>query len=284
MQFITEDIILQFKQYLIDEEKSEATISKYLRDIKAFAVWLSGRMPDKSIVLAYKEQLLSQYNAVSVNSVISSLNSFFSFADLHKLRIKTVKVQKQIFMKRERELSKAEYRKLLEAAEKQGNERLGLMMQTICATGIRVSELEFITVEAVKSETAQIRCKGKVRYVFLPKQLCRLLMKYVKRRGLTHGSVFVTKSGRPIDRSNIWSDMKRLCEEAGVARQKVFPHNLRHLFARVYYSMQKDVVRLADILGHQSVNTTRIYTMETGEIHRKQIQSLGLLMGIKNTT
>lgn len=277
MKPITDETIQQFKLYLIDEEKSEATIEKYLRDVKAFAVWLSGRVPDKSIVLSYKEQLMLKYAVSSVNSVISSLNSFFLFADMIKLRIKTVKVQKQMFLKSERELSKAEYQRLLSAAGKQNNKRLSLIMQTICSTGIRVSELSYITVESLGCETAEIRCKGKVRRVFLPKELCRMLLQYAKKQGITQGSVFITKSGKPIDRSNIWADMKRLCETAGVDKRKVFPHNLRHLFARTYYSLQKDVIRLADILGHQSVNTTRIYTMETGEIHRRQIQKLGLL-------
>lgn len=186
-------------------------------------------------------------------------------------------MQKRIFIPKEKELTKSEYERLLAVDKSRKNKRLYMLMQTICSTGIRVSELEFITVEAVKIGRAEINCKGKIRIVILPYQLCRMLKTYIKEENITSGSVFVTKSGKPLDRSNIWSDMKKLCEAAGVSKDKVFTHNLRHLFARTYYSIQKDIVRLADILGHSSVNTTRIYTMESGEVHRKQIQCLGLL-------
>ena len=188
-----------------------------------------------------------------------------------------MKIQKQIFASKDKELTKAEYERLLDAAKSKNNERLYLLMQTICATGIRVSELRFVTVTAVCSGEANINCKGKIRRVFLPISLCRLLKQYIKEQKITSGPVFISRTGKPLDRSNIWSDMKKLCEAAGVSKDKVFPHNLRHLFARTYYSLQKDIVRLADILGHYSVNTTRIYTMETGEVHRKQIERLGLL-------
>ena len=203
-------------------------------------------------------------------------NSFFHFMDRYDLKVKSLKIQKQIFLSTEKELTKIEYLRLLEAA-KQKNQRLYLLMQTICSTGIRVSEVRFVTVESVARGVAQINCKGKHRQVFLPKQLCQILKQYIKEQKIKSGAVFVTKNGNPLDRSNIGSDMKKLCGAAGVSKKKVFPHNLRHLFARTYYSLQKDIVRLADILGHSSVNTTRIYTMETGEIHRRQIQKLGLL-------
>ncbi len=274
---ISNEKILEFRDSLIAEEKATATIDKYLRDIRAFSVWLGGAELTKQRALEYKEYLRERYATASVNSVISSLNSFFEFAQVKVLCIKTVRVQKQLFLKTEKELTKQEYERLLSAAESAGNERLNLVMQTICSTGIRVSELKAITVEAVKRRTAQIHSKGKVRYVFLPKALCKELTSYAKARKIEVGPVFVTKSGRPLNRSNIWADMKKLCESAQVPKEKVFPHNLRHLFARTFYSIQKDIVRLADILGHSSVNTTRIYTMETGEIHRKKIEMLGLL-------
>jgi site-specific recombinase XerD len=195
----------------------------------------------------------------------------------YDLRVKNLKIQKQIFASTDKELTKAEYDRLLQAAKQKKNERLYLLMQTICSTGIRVSEVQYITVEAIARGVAEINCKGKRRQVFLPKQLCQILKQYIKEQKRKSGAVFVTKSGNPLDRSNIWSDMKKLCKAANVSEKKVFPHNLRHLFARTYYSLQKDIVRLADILGHSNVNTTRIYTMESGEIHRRQIQKLGLL-------
>ena len=229
-------------------------------------------------MLQYKDYLISKFAPASVNSIISSLSHYFSFNEMYDLRVKSLKIQKQIFATKEKELTRQEYERLLNAARSKSNKRLFYLMQTICSTGIRVSELKFITVEAVKNGVANINCKGKMRQVFLPKQLCRMLTAYTKEKGIREGAVFVSKRGKPLDRSNIWSDMKKLCESAGVSRDKVFPHNLRHLFARTYYSIQKDVVRLADILGHSSVNTTRIYTMETGEVHRKQIQRLGLLL------
>ena len=278
MRIIKEFSITSFKEYLLNEEKSGATIEKYIRDINAFLLWLSGKAIDKSVVLEYKDFLMSKYAPTSVNSVLSSLNSFFTFNQWYELRVKAIKIQKQIFVSKEKELTKAEYERLLCAAKHKRNRRLYYLMQTICSTGIRVSELRFITVEAVKTGTASINCKGKMRKVFLPKQLCKILRGYIKENNIKSGSVFVSRSGKPLDRSNIWADMKSLCEFANVSRNKVFPHNLRHLFARTYYTLQKDVVRLADILGHSSVNTTRIYTMETGEVHRMQIQKLGLLL------
>jgi len=192
--------------------------------------------------------------------------------------VKSVKIQKQIFSNEEKELSKAEYERLLIVAKNKNNERLYYLMQTICSCGLRVSELKFITTESVKCGQAVINCKGKIRTVILPKQLCKMLMHYIKENNIKKGSIFVSKNGRALDRSNIWSEMKKLCEMAGVSKDKVFPHNLRHLFAKTYYSVQKDVVRMADILGHSSINTTRIYIMENGEVHRKQIQKLGLLL------
>ena len=277
MRKITNELIENFKIDLIEEEKAQATIEKYIRDILAFVKWLSGRTVEKQTVLEYKQKLIEKYAPASVNSVLSSLNRFFAFAQWFNCKVKSIKIQKQVFAKQERELTKAEYDRLLAAALHKDNKRLYLLMQTICSTGIRVSELKFITVEAVKAQKAIINLKGKTRSVFLPDMLCKMLLRYIKEEKIKSGSVFVSKNGRPLDRCNIYHDMKKLCESANVDRSKVFPHNLRHLFARTYYSLEKDISRLADILGHSSVNTTRIYTMETGEIHRKQIQKLGLL-------
>lgn len=277
MKKITKELIKNFRRYLIEEEKAAATVEKYIRDINVFADWLGEKELDKETVLIYKENLTQNYAPASVNSVLSSLNSFFTFNEWYKLRVKNLKIQKQIFANKDYELTKEEYERLLTAAKSKGNEQLYFLMQTICSTGIRVSELCYITVESLKAQKAQINLKGKMRVVILPKELCKMLLKYSKEQKIVSGSVFVSRNGKPIDRSNIWKMMKALCESAGVARAKVFPHNLRHLFARTFYSIQKDIVRLADILGHSSVNTTRIYTMETGETHRRQIQKLGLL-------
>lgn len=278
MRRITTKIIESYRDYLISEEKSEATMDKYLRDVREFSDWLGDREFDKTAVLTYKTELTERYAPASVNTILSSLNSFFAFNEWYELKVKTLKIQKQIFASDEKELTKAEYEKLLKAAKSKKNERLYLLMQTICATGIRVSELKHITVEAVFRGRAEINCKGKRRTVFIPSQLCQILKQYIKEQKIKSGAVFVSKNGNPLNRSNIWTDMKKLCKSAGVSDKKVFPHNLRHLFARTYYSLQKDIVRLADILGHTSVNTTRIYTMESGEVHRKQIQKLGLLL------
>ncbi len=265
----------KFRTYLISEEKTPATVEKYLRDVRAFLAWLGSRDIEKDVVLEYKSRLCARYAPASVNAAISSLNSFFSFIDRHECRVKAVKIQRQIFSSSDRELIKTEYERLLSAAKKK--RRLYLLMQTICSSGIRVSEVRHITAEAVKNGYAVIEGKRKLRKIFLPKALCKMLKIYINQQRINSGPIFITKSGRPLDRSNIWAEMKKLCKTAGVARQKVFPHNLRHLFARTYYTIQKDIVRLADILGHSSINTTRIYTIENGEIHQKQLERLGLL-------
>lgn len=277
MRKLTKKQIETFRKYLIEAEKSAATIERYLHDVQAFFDYTGCKFVEKSTVLEYKSMLTERYAVASVNSILSSLNSFFHFMEWYELRVKTIKVQKQIFASTEKELTKAEYERLLNAAKSKHNERLYLLMQTICSSGIRVSELRFITVESLQKEYAEVNNKGKRRIVYLPRELCKILKTYCKSQNRKSGAVFVTKNGKPLDRSNIWSDMKKLCKAANVSEKKVFPHNLRHLFARTYYSLQKDIVRLADILGHSNVNTTRIYTMESGEIHRRQIQKLGLL-------
>lgn len=277
MRKITANMIEKFRKYLLNEEKSAVTVEKYIRDVKSFKKWVDCREIVKAEMLLYKEHLIELYAPTSVNSILSSLNSFFGFNEWYDLRVKNVKVQRQMFVSADKELNKSEYERLLRAAKNKKNEKLYLIMQTICSTGIRVSELKFITVESVKSGQAQVKLKGKVRTVFLPDELVKLLKRYVGEQEIESGSVFVTRTGKPIDRHGIWKAMKELCESAGVKKEKVFPHNLRHLFARTYYSIQKDMARLADILGHSNVNTTRIYTIETGEIHRRQIQRLGLV-------
>lgn len=277
MKIITDEIVAKFKKYLTEEEKAKATIEKYVRDIISFMKWLSGRTVEKSVVLEYKQELVEEYSPASVNSILSSLNNFFVFNEWFSCKVKTLKIQRQIFSRQDKELTKAEYERLLSAAKNKENWRLYLLMQTICSTGIRISELQFVSIEAAKAKKAIINCKGKIRQVILPKQLCKMLLKYAKENNIKSGSVFVTKTGKPLDRSNVWKMLKNLCDAANVSKSKVFPHNFRHLFARTYYSLEKDISRLADILGHSNVNTTRIYTMESGDVHRMQIQKLGLL-------
>ena len=277
MNEITKRTIDAYKNYLIEEEKCSVTIEKYIRDITAFTNWTKGNEITKTLVLEYKNILVQQYAPASVNSILSSLNGYFGYIERYDLKVKNLKVQRQIFCQSEKELTKAEYERLLKAAKSKKNERLYLIMQTICSTGIRVSELKYVNVNSVMTGQAQVRLKGKIRMIILPRELCALLKKYIKEKHITSGSVFVTRKGQPVDRHSIWKSMKQLCETAGVSKEKVFPHNLRHLFARTYYSLQKDIVRLADILGHSSVNTTRIYTIENGSTHRRQMQRMGLV-------
>lgn len=277
MKKITSEHILSFRKFLNEEEKSENTIEKYIRDVTFFTEWLCGRTVSKSLVLDYKRELCEKYAPASVNSVISSLNSFFDFNEEYRLKIKKLKIQKHIFAEDEKELTKEEYNRLLSAARAKGNRKLFLLMQTICSTGIRVSELRYISTETLRTGRAEVNMKGKLRVIIIPGALCKMLKKYAAEQKILSGSIFVTKTGRPLDRTNIWKLMKSLCESANVDRKKVFPHNLRHLFARTFYSVEKDIVRLADILGHSSVNTTRIYTMGSWEICRRKVQKLGLL-------
>lgn len=275
--YVTDESIENFRRYLINEEKAEATVEKYIHDVCVFGEWLVGEEVSKERVLQYKKELEEKYARTSVNTSLAALNSFFEFNGWHDCRVKSLKIQRNIFASKDKELTREEYERLLDAAKKKRNMRLYHVMQTICVSGIRVSELKFITVEAVLKRQADIQCKGKRRIVILTDELCKFLMKYIKKNKIKSGSVFVTKTGKPLDRSNIWSDLKKLCGEAKVKREKVFPHNLRHLFARTYYSLQKDIVRLADILGHSNINTTRIYTMESGDVHRKQLREMKLL-------
>ena len=253
-----------FKLFLTEEEKSEATIEKYIRDVRFFGEFISTREITKQEVMEYKKSLIESYAPASVNSMLVSLNCFLHFIERPDCCVKLLKIQRQMFVSEKKELTTAEYRRLLKAAQ---GTRLEIVIQTICETGIRVSELKYITVEAVEQGRATVDCKNKTRVIFIPSPLRKILLQYIKKSGIIAGSVFVTKNGKPLNRSNIWRDMKALCEKANVAPGKVFPHNLRHLFARTFYSIERDIVRLADLLGHSSINTTRIYTIEAGRQH-----------------
>lgn len=277
-RFLTEEMIAEFKEHLIFEERSEATVEKYIRDVKAFAVYLSGAEITKETVINYKKRLQESYAVRSVNSMLASINSLFAFLSWHELKVKSIKLQQQIYCPEEKELTKVEYTRLCKTAEKKHNERLTLILQTICGSGIRVSELQHITVEAVRQGEATVSCKAKTRSVFIMKELQKKLLRYAQSHGIKTGCIFITRTGRPISRTNIWREMKALCNEAGVNPQKVFPHNLRHLFARVFYVIEKDIAKLADILGHSSINTTRIYIISTGTEHRRRMENMRLII------
>lgn len=270
-----EKVLKEHRHKLLCEEKSEITAEKYCRDAKNFLHFLGDEEITKEKTLAYKQNLIEKGYAVrSVNSMIASLNSFLGFIGKEDCRVKSMKLQREIYCKEEKELSKAEYERLVSAAEK--NSRLQLILKTICSTGIRVSELSYFTVESAEKGEITVRCKGKTRTILLPGKLRKQLLHYAKEKGISKGIIFRTKSGKPIDRSNIWSMMKRLCEKAKVSAEKVFPHNLRKLFAKTFYSMEKDIAKLADILGHSNINTTRIYIVSSGKDHRRLIEKLGL--------
>ena len=277
-RILTADIIENFRKNLELQEKSTSTIEKYIRDVKAFSVYAENAAITKEKVIAYKKYLGNNYAVRSVNSMLASINSLFSFLGWNDLRVKSLKLQQQVFCPEEKELTKAEYARLCKTAERKHNERLNLILQTICGTGIRVSELQFITVEAVKNGEAIVNCKAKTRAVFIVKELKQKLLRYAAEQNIKSGMIFVTRTGKPISRTNIWREMKDLCEEANVNPKKVFPHNLRHLFARVFYGIEKDIAKLADILGHSSINTTRIYIISTGTEHRKRMENMRLIL------
>lgn len=270
--------IEDFAAYLKDEERSAATIEKYMHDVRCFAAFADKAVLSKQTVLEYKRNLEDSYAVSSANSMIAALNAFFRFCGWHELCIRQFKVQRQAYCSEEKELSRSEYLRLLDAAAARHNQRLNLILQTICATGIRVSELLFITVAALHKGEAIVHCKGKTRRIFLIPQLRKKLLRYVKEQKIESGAVFVTKTGKPVSRSNIWKEMKALCEQARVAPSKVFPHNLRHLFARTFYRLEKDIAQLADILGHASINTTRIYIMTTGTEHMRKMEHMRLIV------
>ena len=267
--------LFEFERWLRENERSEATVKKYVRDARGLLTWC-GKI-DKERVIEWKEHIREKYSQESVNSMISSANAFLKFVGREDLKLKLLKIQKRSFEAPEKILTKREYERLLEAAERRGKKRLWLLLQTFAATGIRVSEARFITVEALRRGRSEIEMKGKTRVIFIPKKLCRALLRYAKEKKIPSGSVFVTKTGKPLDRTNIWKEMKRVCKYAKVERGKVFPHNLRHLFARAYYETNRDIAKLADILGHSSTDTTRIYLIDTGEAHQRQLEKLKLL-------
>lgn len=277
-RILTADIIEDFRKNLELQEKSTSTIEKYIRDVKAFSVYAENAAITKEKVIAYKKYLRNNYAVRSVNSMLASINSLFNSLEWHDLKVKSLKLQQQVFCSEDMELTKAEYARLCKTAERKKNKRLNLILQTICGTGIRVSELQYITVEAAKQGEAVVNCKAKTRSVFIVKELKQKLLRYAAEQNIKSGMIFVTRTGKPISRTNIWREMKALCVEANVNPEKVFPHNLRHLFARVFYGIEKDIAKLADILGHSSINTTRIYIISTGTEHRKRMENMHLII------
>lgn len=259
------DRLDEYQEYLTEREMSENTIEKYLRDAKAFCVYFKGCMPDKKGILQYKKELLAGYQIASVNSMLAAVNHFLKWMGQEKLCIRTCRQQRKIFRDAEKDLSRNEYYRLLEAARAEQNERLRCILQAIAGTGMRIGELSCLTVEALKKGKIEIQFKGKQRIILIPRSLEMILKDYCRKKRIQSGCIFCTRSGKPVDRKNIWSEMKKLCKKAKVAESKVFPHNLRHLFARCFYEKEKDLVRLADYLGHSSIETTRRYTMMTSE-------------------
>lgn len=276
---ITSEKVEMFSRFLRDQERSKRTIEKYIRDIRRFSEFVGNEKLNKLFVLRYKENLRREMSPVSANSVIAAVNCFLKFAGLSELCVSSFKLQRRLFSMRN-ELTAEEYKRLVRAAMNAKNDRLALIIQAICSTGIRISELRFITVESVRIGRAEVSCKGRFRVIFLPDKLRAVLGNYIQKQKITAGAVFITRNGKPVDRSNIWRDMKKLCESARVSPEKVFPHNLRHLFARSFYSLEKDISRLADILGHSSIATTRIYTMESGYNHFRQVNLLNLVVSL----
>ncbi len=275
---VTIAAVTTYLQFLKIQEKSKGTLEKYQRELLDLAKYLAGKKVTREDLVVWKEELEKRYSPAGVNGRLVAANGFFSFFGRYDLRLKLLKIQKEIFMREEKELTRAEYGRLVRTAERKGKERLSLLIQTICATGIRVSELEFITVEAVKRGRAEVNCKGKRRVIFLPARLQKKLKAYAAKKGISEGVIFAAKSGRPLHRGNIWAEMKKLCKDAEVSPEKVFPHNLRHLFARIFYSLDKDIAKLADMLGHSNIETTRIYIMESGRIHRQKLERMRLVL------
>lgn len=275
---LNQERIRQFEAHLFFEERSAATVEKYLHDLRVFYAFMDGKKLNKTAVLEYKSDLLNKYAVTSANSMLAAVNAFFRFLGFYELCVKQYKIQKSAFCPEEKELTKAEYVRLIEAAKRKGNERMNLIIQTICGSGIRVSELQYITVEAVGRGEAFVNSKGKNRRIFIVAELRKKLLSYIKMQNIKSGAVFVTKNGKPVSRHNIWRDMKALCNDADVSPSKVFPHNLRHLFARTFYRLEKDIAKLADILGHTSINTTRIYIVTTATEHKRKMENMRLII------
>ena len=274
----TVEQIREFSRYLREEERETATIDKYSRDVKDFFIWLKDREISRERIAEWKQHLRRVgRKPVTINGKLSALNKFLSFLGRNDCRIKYLKIQRRLFRSTEKQLTKQEYIRLLETAHSLGRERLALLMETICATGIRVSEVKYITAEAIRAGRTEIALKGKIRTILLPGKLCRKLKKYAGKRKIVSGEVFLTRNGKGMSRRQIWAEMKSLCEKAGVAPSKVFPHNLRHLFARTFYRVCRDVAKLADVLGHSSIETTRLYLISTEAEHVRQMERMGLI-------
>ena len=273
---ITADDLESYRNNMIENEKSSATIEKYIRDILSICRWNHSQRIERVHILEWKKYLISLYAVSSVNSMLAALNSYFHFKGWEQLRVKPFRQQKQLYREKERDISRCEYMQLLQEADKCGDERLKLIMETICSTGIRISELPFITAEAVSHGKALVDCKNKKRIIFIPAKLQSILKKYMKKHHILSGPIFLTRNGTILNRSNIWRSMKKLCKRTGIDCQKVFPHNLRHLFAKTFYNSAKDLAKLADVLGHSRIETTRIYVMENGQEHERMVEMLGL--------
>ena len=274
----TVEQIREFSRYLREEERETATIDKYSRDVKDFFIWLKDREISRERIAEWKQHLRRVgRKPVTINGKLSALNKFFSFLGRNDCRTKYLKIQRRLFRSTEKQLSKQEYIRLMETAHSLGRERLALLMETICATGIRVSEVKYITAEAIRAGRTEIALKGKIRTILLPGKLCRKLKKYAGKRKIVSGEVFLTRNGKGMSRRQIWAEMKSLCEKAGVAPSKVFPHNLRHLFAQTFYRVCRDVAKLADVLGHSSIETTRLYLISTEAEHVRQMERMGLI-------
>lgn len=275
---LTANHIAQFENHLRQEERAAGTIEKYLRDITCFWVWLDGRSVTKELVVSWKSYLMEKnYAASTVNSMLAAVNVLFGFLGWVDCRIKSLRIQRKVFRDVSKELTKPEYQRLVATAEGSGKERLALLMETICATGIRVSEVKYITLEAAQAGRSEIILKGKIRSILIQAKLCRKLIKYAKKHKIVSGEIFLTRTGRPMTRRQIWAEMKAVCQAAGVDKSKVFPHNLRHLFARTFFQVCRDIVKLADVLGHSSIETTRIYLISTGIEHARQLERLELV-------
>ena len=271
-------ILKEFEEYLIQEEREKATIGKYLRDAECFLVWLGNKELSKKQVVLWKEELTEKpYSPITINGKLAAINKLLLSLGKPEFRVKYLKIQRRLFRSTERDLTKEEYSRLVETAFSDGRERLALLMESICATGIRVSEVRYLTVETAEAGRAEISLKGKIRTILIPGKLCRKLLKYAKKQKIASGEIFLTRSGKSMSRHQIWAEMKALCAQAKVQASKVFPHNLRHLFARAFYRACRDVVRLAGVLGHSSIETTRIYLITTGIEYRKQMSRLGLI-------
>ena len=267
-----------FADYLRAEERSAGTIEKYMRDVRKFFCWLADKSLEKAQVSAWRAQLLSDgYAPETVNSMIVALNRFLDFIGCSDCRVRTLRIQRKLFRRQERELTRAEYERMVQTAERKGQQRLALLLEAIAATGIRVSEVKYLTVETARAGRAEIALKGKIRVILLPNKLCRKLLKYAKKQKTVSGEIFLTRNGKSLSRRQIWSEMKHLCKFAGVEASKVFPHNLRHLFATVFYQACKDIAKLADVLGHSSIETTRIYLVTSGTEHARQLAHLRLI-------